>query len=182
MLSELDRAIGDGITRPTCCAVFRHPEGREALAALPLASALEAMGTLLVMNVGGASGPLYGSFLLGMGRAAATAGGPPRLGKCSKRRRGSQEARPLRARQKNHAPTDGPVQLAWEQAARTVTPGGLERVKHAARRAWSHARCRPTRAAAFLLRERSIGHLIRRFLQQPAGARRLWSFLESTKH
>src|SRR5256885_8194738 len=80
MLSELDRAIGDGDHGVNMLRGFSAiADGREALAALPLASALEAIGTLLVMNVGGASGPLYGSFLLAMGRAAAAAGGtaPP---------------------------------------------------------------------------------------------------------
>src|SRR5437762_8486427 len=76
MLSDLDRAIGDGDHGVNMLRGFSAiADGREALAALPLASALEAMGTLLVMNVGGASGPLYGSFLLAMGRAAAAAGG-----------------------------------------------------------------------------------------------------------
>jgi len=82
MLSDLDRAIGDGDHGVNMLRGFSAiAEGREALAALPLASALEAVGTLLVMNVGGASGPLYGSFLLAMGRAAATAGGTAPLGK-----------------------------------------------------------------------------------------------------
>ena len=38
---------------------------------LPLGAALQKAGMALVMKVGGASGPLYGSLLMAMGKAAA---------------------------------------------------------------------------------------------------------------
>ncbi|MFB2551845.1 dihydroxyacetone kinase subunit DhaL [Ensifer soli] len=71
-LCDLDRAIGDGDhgtnLRRGCEAVHAQ---RVAVAALPLAQALERIGTLLVMSVGGASGPLYGTLLIELGRALA---------------------------------------------------------------------------------------------------------------
>lgn len=68
-LCELDRAIGDGDhgtnMRRGCEAVYLD---RERLGALPLPQALETIGTILVMNVGGASGPLYGTLLIEIGQ------------------------------------------------------------------------------------------------------------------
>src|SRR5437763_145557 len=72
LLSELDRAIGDGDHGVNMLRGFNAIAGQRAeLGALPLGAALEAMGRLLVMTVGGASGPLYGSLLMAMGKAAA---------------------------------------------------------------------------------------------------------------
>src|SRR5882762_7774074 len=150
MLSDLDRAIGDGDHGVNMLRGFSAiAEGRAALAALPLASALEAMGTLLVMNVGGASGPLYGSFLLAMGRAAATAGGTAPLGKlleegvAAVKKRGRSERG-----EKTMLDVLVPVQLAWEQAC----TDGLEGLE-------STRPLQATKGRASYLRERSIGHL-----------------------
>ena len=71
-LGDLDRAIGDGDHGLNMLRGFAALAAqRDALAALPLGAALESAGNLLVMNVGGASGPLYGSLLIAMGKAAA---------------------------------------------------------------------------------------------------------------
>ena len=68
-LCELDRAIGDGDhgtnMKRGCDAV--SAEG-EALTALPFPEAVEKIGLTLVMNVGGAAGPLYGTLLMEIGR------------------------------------------------------------------------------------------------------------------
>src|SRR5260370_14342158 len=70
MLGDLDRAIGDGDHGVNMLRGFSAiEEARESIAALPLGSALEAMGKVLVMKVGGASGPLYGSLLMAIGKA-----------------------------------------------------------------------------------------------------------------
>ena len=77
-LSELDRAIGDGDhgtnMRRGCEAVFA---ARDEIAALPLPQAIERIGTTLVMSVGGAAGPLYGTLLIEIGRRLAGTGGEP---------------------------------------------------------------------------------------------------------
>lgn len=71
-LTALDQAIGDGDHG------FNMKRGFEAIAAtageldaLALGPALQKAGMTLVMKVGGASGPLYGSFLMAWGKAMA---------------------------------------------------------------------------------------------------------------
>ena len=83
-LTELDRAIGDGdhganLRRGFDAVAELAPE----LDAMPPGQALQKAGMTLVMKVGGASGPLYGSLLMGIGKSlagASTAGtGTPSL-------------------------------------------------------------------------------------------------------
>ncbi|MCY4348764.1 MAG: dihydroxyacetone kinase subunit DhaL [Thiotrichales bacterium] len=76
-LTELDRAIGDGDHG----ANLRR--GFDAVAALgaefdamPPGQALQKAGMTLVMKVGGASGPLYGSLLMGIGKSLTGAANP----------------------------------------------------------------------------------------------------------
>lgn len=68
-LCELDRAIGDGDhgtnMKRGCEAVYVE---RDELAELAIPDALQQIGTLLVMTIGGAAGPLYGTLLIEMGR------------------------------------------------------------------------------------------------------------------
>ncbi len=68
-LCALDRAIGDGDhgtnMRRGCDAVSAE---EASVATLPLPDALEKIGLTLVMNIGGAAGPLYGTLLIEMGR------------------------------------------------------------------------------------------------------------------
>ena len=71
-LAELDRAIGDGdhganLRRGFDAVAELAPE----LEAMPLGAALQKAGMTLVMKVGGASGPLYGSLLMGIGKSLA---------------------------------------------------------------------------------------------------------------
>ncbi len=70
-LTTLDQAIGDGdhglnMARGLGAVVAAADE----IAALPFGEALQKAGTTLVMKIGGASGPLYGSLLMAMGKAA----------------------------------------------------------------------------------------------------------------
>ena len=72
-LTELDRAIGDGdhganLRRGFNAVAELAPE----LGAMPLGAALQKAGMTLVMKVGGASGPLYGSLLMGIGKSLAS--------------------------------------------------------------------------------------------------------------
>ncbi|MBS7543481.1 dihydroxyacetone kinase subunit DhaL [Ancylobacter oerskovii] len=74
-LSALDSAIGDGDhganMRRGLEAVFAE---RDSIARLPLPAALEKIGLVLVMNIGGAAGPLYGTLLMELGRGLAAQG------------------------------------------------------------------------------------------------------------
>jgi dihydroxyacetone kinase-like protein len=70
-LTKLDQAIGDGDHGINMKRGFEALlADKEAIAALEPGDALQKAGMTLVMKVGGASGPLYGSLLMGMARAA----------------------------------------------------------------------------------------------------------------
>lgn len=73
-LTRLDQAIGDGDhganMRRGAQALLAE---REAIAAQPLPDALSLIGQVILGSVGGASGPLYGSFFLSLGRSVAGA-------------------------------------------------------------------------------------------------------------
>ena len=72
-LTALDQAIGDGDHGINLNRGFQAvAETRAALAEAPLPEALQKAGMTLVMKVGGASGPLYGSLLMAMGKSAET--------------------------------------------------------------------------------------------------------------
>ena len=69
-LTALDRAIGDGDHGINMKRGFEAVLGKiDAIAAQPLGEAVSTVGRTLVMTVGGASGPLYGSFFMAVGKA-----------------------------------------------------------------------------------------------------------------
>jgi dihydroxyacetone kinase-like protein len=69
-LTALDQAIGDGDHGTNMKRGFEAVLGRlDAISAQPLDEALKTIGKTLVMTVGGASGPLYGSFFMAAGDA-----------------------------------------------------------------------------------------------------------------
>ena len=75
-LTALDQAIGDGDHGINMKRGFEAVLAEaETLAAKPLPEALKAAGMQLVMKVGGASGPLYGTLFLSLGKALPEAPG-----------------------------------------------------------------------------------------------------------
>ena len=161
-LGDLDRAIGDGDHGVNMLRGFSAiAQAREAICALPLSSALEEMGKLLVMNVGGASGPLFGSLLLAMGRAGA--GGDASLAKMLEEGIAAVKKRGRSDRgEKTMLDVLVPVQLAWAQACAdgVAVRDAIERVKRAAREGLESTRpMLATKGRASYLKERSIGHL-----------------------
>jgi phosphoenolpyruvate---glycerone phosphotransferase subunit DhaL len=69
-LTALDQAIGDGDHGTNMKRGFEAVLGKlDAIVAQPVDQALKTIGKTLVMTVGGASGPLYGSFFLAAGEA-----------------------------------------------------------------------------------------------------------------
>jgi phosphoenolpyruvate---glycerone phosphotransferase subunit DhaL len=71
-LTALDQAIGDGDHGANMKRGFEAVLGKlETIGAQPLDEALKTIGKTLVMTVGGASGPLYGSFFMAAGEALA---------------------------------------------------------------------------------------------------------------
>lgn len=68
-LTALDQAIGDGDHGANMKRGFEAIRAEaEQYAAKPLPDALKAMGTKLVMTVGGASGPLFGTLFMTLGK------------------------------------------------------------------------------------------------------------------
>src|SRR5271169_1289268 len=71
-LTALDQAIGDGDHGTNMKRGFEAVLGKiDAIAAQPPGDAVKTVGKTLVMTVGGASGPLYGSFFMALGDAIA---------------------------------------------------------------------------------------------------------------
>lgn len=69
-LTALDQAIGDGDHGINMKRGFEAVLGKlDAIGAQPVDEAFQTIGKTLVMTVGGASGPLYGSFFLAVGEA-----------------------------------------------------------------------------------------------------------------
>jgi len=69
-LTALDAAIGDGDHGHNMKRGFEAVlEDLDALSAMDLPDLLKAVGTKLVMKVGGAAGPLYGALFLALGKA-----------------------------------------------------------------------------------------------------------------
>lgn len=73
-LCRLDRAIGDGDHGTNLTRGFKAVLAEESsLSQLPLAEALHAIGMKLLMSIGGASGPLYGTLFMSLGKALSPA-------------------------------------------------------------------------------------------------------------
>ena len=89
-LTALDRAIGDGDHGLNMKRGFEAVlADSDAICAKPLPDALKALGTTLVMKVGGASGPLYGTLFITLGKSLPAATDTRRCGeriRCRDRR------------------------------------------------------------------------------------------------
>jgi phosphoenolpyruvate---glycerone phosphotransferase subunit DhaL len=165
LLTRLDSAIGDGDHGHNMRRGFKEIAAqREQLVRLPLGQALQKAGMALVMKVGGASGPLYGSLLIAMGKAAgealADADGVAAIwaeGVEALRRRGRSDV---------GEKTMLDVLVPALQALRTAAADGLARAEildrvrvAAAKGLAATGPMRATKGRASYLGERSIGHL-----------------------
>jgi dihydroxyacetone kinase-like protein len=156
-LTALDQAIGDGDHGLNMQRGFKAvAEAAEEIAALPFGKALHKAGMTLVMKVGGASGPLYGSLFMAMGKAGHEA--PTEPARLAEVFAAGVEA--VKARGKSDAGAKTmldvlvPVQAALAEggdiaAVRAAADGGLA----------ATAPLRATKGRAAFLGERSIGHL-----------------------
>src|SRR6201993_3433524 len=71
-LTDLDRAIGDGDHGTNMRRGFEAVLASvDELSAKNLGESLKGVGTTLVMKVGGASGPLYGTLFMSLGKSLA---------------------------------------------------------------------------------------------------------------
>ena len=168
-LTELDRAIGDGDHGANLRRGFDAvAELGEELDAMPPGQALQKAGMTLVMKVGGASGPLYGSLLMGVGKSLAGSPSPEspglldladalQAGVDMVRQRGKSDAG-----EKTMLDVLVPVCEALRDGAAQALPAAqiLDSLGAAAGRGLESTRAlRATRGRASFLGERSVGHL-----------------------
>ena len=163
-LTALDRAIGDGDHGANMARGFKEIAAqKDAIGALPLGQALQKAGMTLVLKVGGASGPLYGSLLMDMGKAVAAeelsladAADMLDAGIAAVKRRGKAEAGektmldvlcPV-AETLRRASLDGDVETVGTRMV-SAAAHGLHRTSY----------MKATKGRASFLGERSIGHL-----------------------
>jgi len=155
-LTELDQAIGDGDHGINMKRGFEAVRAdAEATAQKSLPDALKAIGTQLVMKVGGASGPLYGTLFLALSKAIA-----PDASNLSSAFTSAVEAVKSRGKsqpgQKTMLDVLAPVQTALAEGG-TDLSARLPRV--AANAADATIPMLATRGRASFLGERSIGHM-----------------------
>ncbi|WP_050980157.1 dihydroxyacetone kinase subunit DhaL [Sinorhizobium sojae] len=155
-LSELDRAIGDGDhgtnMRRGLEAVYAE---RNRLVQLPLPKALEETGLTLVMSVGGAAGPLYGTLLIEIGRQLAGATGQIDFA------RALEHAIDAVARRGRASPGDKTLlDVLYPVHAEVVRRAGLAGISEQAERAASlTSGMKAMRGRAAFLGDRSVGHV-----------------------
>jgi dihydroxyacetone kinase-like protein len=165
LLTTLDQAIGDGdhgLNMKRGFAAIR--EARDELSVLALPEGLSKAGMLLVTKVGGASGPLYGSLLMAMGKAGAGAASDRATlvtmfseGVAAVKKRGKSDVG-----EKTMLEVLVPVLGALRQGVESGDAAGplIERIRRTAREGLEASKpLRASKGRASFLGERSIGHL-----------------------
>jgi dihydroxyacetone kinase-like protein len=154
-LTALDQAIGDGDHGHNMKRGFEAIRADvAALADKPLPDALRAIGTQLVMKVGGASGPLYGTLFMALGKEITAA---PDLADAFARAVEAVKARgKSQPGQKTMLDVLVPIQLALQEGG----PNLLVRLPLiAAQAANATVPMLAVRGRASFLGERSVGHM-----------------------
>lgn len=156
-LTELDSAIGDADHGLNMKRGFDAVlADKAAIAAKPLPDALRAIGMALVMKVGGASGPLYGTLFMTLGKELPA---EPRLPELARAMKASVEALKQRGKadfgNKTMLDVLGPITDRLNQSPvsfddlRTVAKEAAERT----------VPMKAIRGRASFLGDRSIGHM-----------------------
>lgn len=155
-LTALDSAIGDGDHGYNMKRGVEAVLGElDSIAGKPLPEALKAIGTKLVMTVGGASGPLYGTLFLTLGKELAAAADDPALAPAMAMAVDAVAARGKSQQgQKTMLDVLYPVAAALKQ-----NRSGAEIAAIAAAAAEGTRDLRAIRGRASFLGERSIGHV-----------------------
>lgn len=155
-LTALDAAIGDGDHGHNMKRGFEAVlQDLDALSAMDLPELLKAVGTKLVMKVGGASGPLYGTLFLALGKALPDS---PSRGDAEVAFASAIAA--VRARGKSDAGQKTMLDVLIPTFEAFSSGSDLSAVKKtAALAADATAPMRATRGRASFLGERSIGHV-----------------------
>jgi phosphoenolpyruvate---glycerone phosphotransferase subunit DhaL len=157
-LTDLDRAIGDGDHGTNMRRGFEAVlAAADELSAKSLGESLKGVGTTLVMKVGGASGPLYGTLFLSLGKSLADDVSREQVAEAL-----AAAIEAVKARGKSDAghKTMLDVFLPVLAALREGGEGLPARLKATARRAAENTiPMRAIRGRASFLGERSIGHM-----------------------
>jgi dihydroxyacetone kinase-like protein len=155
-LTALDQAIGDGDHGSNMKRGFEAVLAEiDGLAAKPLPEALRALGMQLVMKVGGASGPLYGTLFMTLGKILPEAPRPLDVAAALDAAIAAVKARgKAEAGQKTMLDVLVPVQAALADGA---APAAVAARAQAAAEATIPMKAERGRAS--FLGERSIGHM-----------------------
>jgi dihydroxyacetone kinase-like protein len=161
-LTDLDRAIGDGdhginMGRGWNAVVAARGE----IEPLPSGPALEKIGMTLVMNVGGASGPLYGSLFMGLGKHL---GDNPGIAEFCNALRAGVELVQQRGRSTTGEKTMLDVFVPLVETLEHFDPGrgtkAIEEIINTARCGMESTQAMlATKGRAAFLGERSVGHI-----------------------
>ena len=149
-LTQLDQAIGDGDHGINMKRGFQAiAEQKEALAALEPWPAVQKAGMTLVMKVGGASGPLYGSLLMAMAKAE---------GSVAERLAAGVEA--VKQRGKSDAGAKTMLDVLIPVLAAVQDGADFDRIRQVADESLAATKdMKATKGRASFLGERSIGHI-----------------------
>jgi phosphoenolpyruvate---glycerone phosphotransferase subunit DhaL len=156
-LTALDQAIGDGDHGANMARGFNAIAATaDEIAGQPFGQALQKAGTTLVMKVGGASGPLYGSLLMAMGKAASDApSGPEAVGTIF-----AAGIEAVKARGKSDAAAKTMLDVLIPVQAVLAEGGGIAEVRATADAALAATiPMRAIKGRAAFLGERTIGHI-----------------------
>jgi len=157
-LTDLDRAIGDGDHGTNMRRGFEAVlAAADELSAKGFGEALRGIGTTLVMKVGGASGPLYGTLFLSLGKALADEVSPDQVADAF-----AAAIDAVKARGKSEAgqKTMLDVFLPVLAVVREGGEGMAARLRATARLAAENTiPMKAIRGRASFLGERSIGHM-----------------------
>jgi dihydroxyacetone kinase-like protein len=155
-LTALDQAIGDGDHGLNMKRGFEAVRAETtALAEKPLPEALKAIGTKLVMTVGGASGPLFGTLFMSLGKELPAEPGRADLSAALAKSIDAVAARgKSQAGQKTMLDVLYPVQAAVEagKSAREVADAADQAAE-------ATKPMKAIRGRASFLGDRSIGHV-----------------------
>ena len=157
-LTELDRAIGDGDHGLNMRRGAQAIQARlDELAGMSLNEALKAMGMTCMSSIGGSSGPVFGTFLVTLGKELPGEPGPPDLARAvdlgikALTRLGKAEVG-----QKTLLDVLDPVRRVLESGGQDL----VARVRDCAlASATATAQIEATRGRASFLGERALGHV-----------------------
>lgn len=157
-LTALDQAIGDGDHGLNMKRGFEAVLAEvDAITAKPLPDALKAIGTTLVMKVGGASGPLYGTLFMTLGKALPA---EPAIADVARALAAAIEAVKARGKsdlgQKTMLDVLAPLQAALAHGGTDLAKSLPEVARIAAE---ATVPLKAIRGRASFLGERSIGHM-----------------------